>query len=130
MARPTSGAELVEGLEGSAGAKQKLRLFLQTLLGERSIGEVGEEPSAVLREALHGYGALGSPRSRRADDCDQRSDRRGEATKRSASRARPRRGRRLSPTVWEGKALADRTRAHEGRHRSTRRWCTGSGAGR
>lgn len=43
MARPTSGAELVEGLEGSAGAKQKLRLFLQTLLGERSIGEVGEE---------------------------------------------------------------------------------------
>ncbi len=40
--RPTSGPDLVDGLEGSQEAKRKMKIFLQTLEGTRTIGEASE----------------------------------------------------------------------------------------
>lgn len=41
--RPPKGAKLVDGLEGSVGAKKRLRLILETLSTERSVGSACEE---------------------------------------------------------------------------------------
>jgi transposase-like protein len=35
--RPPGGARLVDGLEGSPGAKKRLRMILETLAGERTV---------------------------------------------------------------------------------------------
>lgn len=40
--RPTSGPDLVDGLEGSQEAKRKMKVFLQTLEGSKTIGEASE----------------------------------------------------------------------------------------
>jgi hypothetical protein len=53
--RKPQGAHLVEELQGSAHAKQRARLFLQTLAGEKTVGEactelgVGESRFFALR---------------------------------------------------------------------------------
>lgn len=41
--RPPSGAALVAGLEGSLGAKRRLRLVLETLGGKKTVAEACEE---------------------------------------------------------------------------------------
>lgn len=53
--RKPQGAQLVEELKGSAHAKQRARLFLETLAGEKTVGEacaelgVGESRFFALR---------------------------------------------------------------------------------
>lgn len=42
MARPPLGAKLVEGMEGSEEAKRRLQVILETLSGERTVGEACE----------------------------------------------------------------------------------------
>ena len=37
------GAGLVDGLDGSAGAKQRLKVFLETLSGRKGVGEASRE---------------------------------------------------------------------------------------
>lgn len=41
--RPPKGAGLVDGLDGSTGAKQRLKVFLETLSGEKAVGEASRE---------------------------------------------------------------------------------------
>jgi hypothetical protein len=70
MGRPTKGVEHVEGTEGSAEAKRRARMVLETLWGERTVEEacteLGVSPArfAVLREqALQGTVAALEPRA-------------------------------------------------------------------
>ena len=48
--RPPKGPRLVEGLEGSQGAKAKLKVILETITGEVTIGEACEDLG--LKEAM------------------------------------------------------------------------------
>jgi transposase-like protein len=41
--RPPMGAELVDGLDGSPGAKHRLKVFLETLSGKKAVGEASRE---------------------------------------------------------------------------------------
>ena len=41
--RPPGGARLVDGLDGSPGAKKRLRVILQTLAGERTVRSACQE---------------------------------------------------------------------------------------
>jgi transposase-like protein len=41
--RPPLGAGLVDGLDGSAGAKHRLKVFLETLSGRKAVGEASRE---------------------------------------------------------------------------------------
>jgi transposase-like protein len=43
MARPPSGPELVEGLEGSPEAKERLKVILETIAGTKTIAEACEQ---------------------------------------------------------------------------------------
>lgn len=65
MARPPSGPDLVEGAEGSPGAKERLRVILETLSGTKPIAEacaelgIGEAAfhklrTRVIQEAVEG----------------------------------------------------------------------------
>ncbi len=65
MARPPSGPELVEGTEGSPGAKERLRVILETIAGTKQIAEacaalgIGEAAfhklrTRVIQEAVEG----------------------------------------------------------------------------
>lgn len=62
--RPPKGPRLVDGLDGSAAAKERLRVILETVAGERSVEEACEDlgmgPAAfyklrerTLADALH-----------------------------------------------------------------------------
>jgi transposase-like protein len=48
--RPTTGLELINGLEGSNGAKARLRAALETMMGLKSIAQASEEVG--LKEAM------------------------------------------------------------------------------
>jgi hypothetical protein len=43
MARPPSGPELVEGIEGSPEAKERLKVILETIAGTKTIAEACEQ---------------------------------------------------------------------------------------
>ncbi len=43
MARPPMGPRVVEGMEGTRGARLRLQMILETLSGARSVGEASRE---------------------------------------------------------------------------------------
>ncbi len=48
--RPPKGVELIEALEGSEGAKARLRAALETMMGKKTLAEASEEIG--LKEAM------------------------------------------------------------------------------
>lgn len=50
--RPPAGARLVEGLDGSPGAKKRLRVIIETLAGERTVLSACQE-LGVSEAAFH-----------------------------------------------------------------------------
>lgn len=52
--RRTSGPELVEGLEGSQGAKRRLKVILETLSGKKKIADACEE-LGICEAAFHKF---------------------------------------------------------------------------